>query len=229
VPYGIIFDFDGVLADSELSFNTILAEMVSSLGLPTTADESMQRYMGKHWVDVIAAIERDIGHPVSPSFLEDFRITSLDLLKTNLKEVPGAGNFIEKFKGIPRCIASSSSFHRLTIGLDSLGLAHHFGQHVYSVDMVLRGKPHPDIFIFAAEKLGLLPIDCIVIEDSVSGVRAGVAAGMLVIGLCAGSHIRPGHAQRLSDAGAKHTAASWHDMLETMATLLEQPAAAIDP
>jgi beta-phosphoglucomutase-like phosphatase (HAD superfamily) len=78
--------------------------------------------------------------------------------------------------------------------------------------MVARGKPFPDIFLFAAERINVPPSDCIVIEDSASGVRAGVAAGMTVIGLCAAAHLQPGHAQRLSAAGASYTADTWNEL-----------------
>ena len=96
--------------------------------------------------------------------------------------------------------------------LKVLSLVEEFGDNVFSADMVERGKPHPDIFLLAAQRMGIPAIDCVVIEDSVSGVRAGVAAGMTVVGLCAGSHLRPGHAQKLTDAGARYTAATWAEV-----------------
>jgi beta-phosphoglucomutase-like phosphatase (HAD superfamily) len=91
-------------------------------------------------------------------------------------------------------------------------LSSKLGSHVFSADMVARGKPHPDIFLFAAAKLGVRPDECLVIEDSAGGIRAAVAAGMTVVGLCAASHIREGHDLRLRDAGAVHLAHSWPDV-----------------
>src|SRR5206468_13039929 len=87
-----------------------------------------------------------------------------------------------------------------------------FGPHVFSADMVARGKPHPDIFLYAANKLGVNPNECLVIEDSAGGIRAAVAAGMTVVGLCDASHIRDGHDLKLQDAGAVHLAHSWSDV-----------------
>src|SRR5204863_7536835 len=87
-----------------------------------------------------------------------------------------------------------------------------FGSHVFSADMVTRGKPHPDIFLYAANRLGVNPSECLVIEDSAGGIRAAVAAGMTAVGLCAASHIREGHDLKLSDAGAVHLARSWSDV-----------------
>jgi len=78
--------------------------------------------------------------------------------------------------------------------------------------MVARGKPHPDIFLFAASRLGVNPNECLVIEDSAGGVRAAIAAGMTAVGLCAASHIRDGHDLKLRDAGAVHLAQSWSDV-----------------
>ena len=84
-----------------------------------------------------------------------------------------------------------------------------FGDRVFSADMVARGKPHPDIFLFAAGKLGVSPDRCLVIEDSAGGIKAAVAAGMTAVGLCAASHIREGHDVKLRDAGRGHLAQSW--------------------
>jgi HAD superfamily hydrolase (TIGR01509 family) len=169
--------------------------------------------MGRRWPEVISLIESDLGRALSDSFPEDLKTATLERFSTGLREVQGASNFIRHFHNVPRCIASSSSLDRLHACLRILGLANEFGAHVYSAEMVEKGKPHPDIFILAAQQLNIRPSDCVVIEDSSSGVRAGVAAGMTVIGLCAGSHLRPGHAQRLTDAGATHTASTWDDAL----------------
>jgi HAD superfamily hydrolase (TIGR01509 family) len=108
----------------------------------------------------------------------------------------------------PDGIASSSSIDRLQLCLSVLALEAEFGGHVFSADMVARGKPHPDIFLFAASRLGVRPDQCLVIEDSAGGIRAAVAAGMTVVGLCAASHIREGHDLKLRDAGAVHLAHS---------------------
>ena len=93
-----------------------------------------------------------------------------------------------------------------------LALEAEFGSHVFSADMVARGKPHPDIFLYAASKLGVKPNECLVIEDSAGGIRAAIAAGMTVVGLSAASHIREGHDLKLRDAGAVHLAQSWSDV-----------------
>ena len=208
----IIFDFDGVIADSEAIVNTVLAETVTDLGYPTTLDQALTRYSSRRWDEAIAEIEAAIGKPVPANFAGDLKLATLDRFRTDLREVSGAANFIRRFAHIPRCIASSSSIDRLQLCLSVLALEAEFGDHVFSADMVARGKPHPDIFLFAAGKLGVPPDECLVIEDSAGGIRAAVAAGMTAIGLCAASHIREGHDAKLRDAGAVHLAQSWSDV-----------------
>jgi len=174
----LIFDFDGVIADSEAIANTVLAETVTGLGHATTLDQALARYMGRRWTEVVAEIEAAIGKPVPSNFSDQLKFATLERFRTDLKEVSGATAFIRRFSHIPRCIASSSSIDRLQLCLSVLGLEAEFGDHVYSADMVARGKPHPDIFLYAASKLGVNPNECLVIEDSAGGIRAAVAAGM---------------------------------------------------
>lgn len=208
----IIFDFDGVIADSEAIANAVLAETVSDLGHPTTMDQSLSRYAGKRWADVMAEIEKATGKTLHAGFSEDLKLASFERFRTDLREVSGARDFIRRFAHLPRCIASSSSIDRLELCISLLKLEAEFGHHVYSDDMVARGKPHPDIFLLAAEKLGVDPSDCLVIEDSAGGIRGAVAAGMTAIGLCAASHIRDGHGLKLREAGAVHLAESWAEV-----------------
>lgn len=208
----LIFDFDGVIADSEAIANTVLAETVSALGHPTTLDQSLARYAGSRWDDVMAAIEAAIGRPVPSNFSGQLKFATLERFRTDLKEVSGATDFIRRFSHLPRCIASSSSIDRLQLCLSVLDLEAEFDGRVFSADMVARGKPHPDIFLFAAGKLAVNPEECLVIEDSAGGIRAAVAAGMTAVGLCAASHIRDGHDAKLREAGAVHLAQSWSDV-----------------
>jgi HAD superfamily hydrolase (TIGR01549 family) len=219
---GLTFDFDGVIADSEALANTVLAEAVSALGLPTTLDDALTRYMGKRWQDMIAAIENGIRRLVPDAFSADLTAAIPARFRTDLRDVAGASAFIRRFASVPRCIASSSSSDRLRLCLDVLGLADTFDGNVFSADMVARGKPHPDIFLLAADRIGVEPAHCVVIEDSANGVRAGVAAGMTVIGLCAGSHLRDGHADRLLDAGAAYAARAWKEVTAIVSPLIRR-------
>jgi HAD superfamily hydrolase (TIGR01509 family) len=210
---GIIYDFDGVIADSEVLANLVLAEAVSSLGLPTTLEDSITRYMGKRWGEVVAAVETGTGQRLPEAFLAELKRATLARFREALQSVPGAMEFITRYPALPRCIASSSSVERLEVCIDVLALRHHFPDAVFSADLVPHGKPHPDIFLYAADRIGVAPEDCLVIEDSPNGARAGVAAGMCVVGLCAGGHVRAGHAERLREAGAEHIFDRWPDVV----------------
>ena len=216
---GLIFDFDGVIADSEVLAGTILAKFVSDLGLATTLNEVASRYGGKRWSDILAAIEDGFGQKLPEGFSEKLKEATLSSFRQDLRAVEGVAGFLTKFRELPHCVASSSSLDRLILCLDILGLTKEFGDFVFSAEMVARGKPFPDVFLLAAERMKVNPLDCIVIEDSANGVRAGVAAGMTVIGLCAASHLQPGHAQRLMAAGASYSADSWSEVSAIVSAL----------
>lgn len=216
----LIFDFDGVIADSEVVANKILAAMVSELGAPTTLQDSYRRYMGMRFSEVMAAVEATVGRRLPVDFPDRFQARILAAFRAELQPVAGARAYIEAFSQVPRCVASSSSPDRLAVCLGVLGLEPTFGQNVFSASMVARGKPHPDIFLHAASAMGVQPSQAIVIEDSASGVQAGVAAGMRVIGLLAASHIQPGHRERLLAAGAHHVASTFDDAQQITRGLL---------
>ena len=208
----LIFDFDGVVADTEVIANRALAEALTEIGLPTTLDESMAAYMGRHWGDCAALIEARLGRALPPGWTDARRARIAEMLAVELTEVPGLTPFLDAHADWPRCIASSSS--RAWIGdcLDRLGLAARFERRFSGAEDVARGKPFPDLFLHAARVCGAAPADCVVIEDSRHGVAAGVAAGMRVIGLTAGSHARPGDGARLRAAGADAVATTWGEV-----------------
>jgi HAD superfamily hydrolase (TIGR01509 family) len=216
---GLIFDFDGVIADSEVLAGTILAKFVSDLGLATTLNEVASRYGGKRWSDIMAAIEDGFGQKLPEGFSDRLKEATLSSFRQDLRAVEGVAGFLTEFRELPHCVASSSSLDRLILCLDILGLTKEFGDFVFSAEMVARGKPFPDVFLLAAERMKVNPLDCIVIEDSANGVRAGVAAGMTVIGFCAASHLQPGHAQRLMAAGASYSADSWSEVSAIVSAL----------
>jgi HAD superfamily hydrolase (TIGR01509 family) len=186
--------------------------MVTVLGRPTSLDDALGRYMGKRLPDLVAAIESGLGKPLADSFAQDLQAATLASFRSDLREVRGARAFLDAHAAVNRCIASSSSRERLALSLDVLGLTGHFAGGVFSADEVSRGKPHPDLFLMAAARMAASPSRCLVIEDSESGVRAGLAAGMTVVGFCAAGHVRPGHCERLVAAGAHHTANDWNEV-----------------
>jgi HAD superfamily hydrolase (TIGR01509 family) len=216
----IVFDFDGVIAESEVLANTVLAELVTELGVPTTLEDSCRLYMGKRFGDVIAAIEASVGCALPAGFPDQYQARTLERFREGLRAVEGARDYIDAFAHTPRCIASSSSPDRLALCLDVLDLREVFGAYVFSASAVARGKPHPDIFLHAVGQMRVEPAGCIVLEDSASGVQAGVAAGMTVIGVLAASHIQAGHGERLRAAGARFVASTFKEAEEITHRLL---------
>jgi HAD superfamily hydrolase (TIGR01509 family) len=200
--------------------NSVLAEIVSEFGVPTTVDDAYRNFMGKRLSEVIEAIERVIGRRLPADFADSYQVRTFDAFRARLKPVDGAREFIEAWREVPNCIASSSSPERLALSLEVLNMTPLFEGRVFSASNVARGKPHPDIFLHAAEQIGVAPADCIVIEDSASGVTAGRAAGAVVIGLTAAGHIQPGHDARLKQAGADHVVASFAELDRVIRPLL---------
>ena len=215
----IVFDFDGVVADSEILANAVLAEYVTELGTPMTLEATMRTFMGKRAEDVLATISSTTGSAAGSAIAAELTRRTLARFRIGLREIPGVRGYLAAFPDMKRCIASSSSPDRLAACLEILDLASAFGEHVYSASLVPRGKPHPDLFLHAAARLGVAPADAIVIEDSEGGVRAAVAAGMTPVGFLAASHIRDGHEARLRSAGAAHVARSYGE-LETITRAL---------
>ena len=206
VPRLIIFDFDGVIADSEPLACAVLAEIISELGHPITTDDANRLFTGLRAQERHAAIEKIINRPLPPDFVSILRKRLSASFERELTAVEGVQDYIRTFASTPQCIASQSSLDYLAASLKIIGLAESFQDAVFSAAGMERGKPHPDIYLHAARKMGVDPARAIVVEDSVIGVQAGVAAGATIIGLLAGSHILSGHEERLRGAGAHHIA-----------------------
>lgn len=210
----MIFDFDGVVVDSEILSNAILAEALTEHGHPTTTQEAVDRYIGLHWADTCARIEGETDRPLPADFK---RRTSeaFQLRVAEVAAVAGVGAFLDSLPLLPKAVASSSPTAWLRGALERFGLAHHFGDFLFSAaEHVARGKPWPDIYLHAARALGVAPGDIVVLEDTAPGVQAARAAGMSVVGLCAGLHCGPGYGERLRAAGAGAVASTYGEVLE---------------
>lgn len=210
----VIFDFDGVIAESETLANEVLADAITALGYPTTLEDALREYCGRRFSDVIDMIEGRLGTPVPADFEQTLFDNTLAALAGELEEVPGAKSFIRSLSGTSYCIASSSHPARLDLCLRRLDLVDAFGPRVFSASEVPKGKPAPDLFLHAAEQLGVSPAQCTAIEDSESGVLAGKAAGMHVIGLVAASHLPPDQSEVLARAGADAVMRSWTEVAD---------------
>lgn len=178
--------------------------MLTGLGRPTTTADALARYCGHRWADCHRMIEEDLERRFDPVWLERQVDEAMAARIGDIVAIEGISDFLESQPHRALAIASSSDKAWLDSFLARLGLASHFGPHVYSAAGLARGKPHPDVYLMVAERLGLPPSSCLVIEDHPVGAAAGIAAGMTVIGLLAASHIRPGHEDALRAAGVRH-------------------------
>jgi HAD superfamily hydrolase (TIGR01509 family) len=210
----IIFDFDGVLVESEFHGNQLLAELLTELGHPTSLEEALDHFVGLSGPQFIAAIERRIGAPLPPEFHERRKAQTARVLQEGLRAVVGAIEFVRSLPpDLPRAIASSSTPRWIRTHLDHLGLADAFGDHLYSGRVhVEHGKPAPDLYFYAADQLGVDIARCAIIEDSEVGATGALASGATVIGLAAGAHCLDGHADMLRTLGVKHIAHSFDEV-----------------
>lgn len=216
---GLIFDFDGVLLESEYAGNRQIAEYLTSRGHATTPEESMAQFMGLAGTDFIAAIERWIGRAIPDDFHAEREAENQRALAEGLDAVAGAVAFVRSLPpSLPRAIASSSSTEWIERHLDHLGLRDAFGDRIFSGrEHVERGKPAPDLYLHAAQALGVDITRAAIIEDSPVGASGAVASGARVIGFVGGSHCGPDHAERLRALGVHDIAASFDEV----AALLE--------
>ena len=210
----LIFDFDGVLLESEYAGNRQIADYLTGAGHPTTPEESMANFMGLAGGDFLAAIERWIGRGLPDDFHATRQAEDERVMREGLEEVAGAVAFIRSLPAeLPRAIASSSSTRWIERHLEHLGIRDAFGDKIFSGrEHVARGKPAPDLYLHAAAALGVDIRQTAILEDSPVGATGAVASGAHVIGFCGGSHCAPDHAERLRAIGVQDIAASFDEV-----------------
>lgn len=211
---GIIFDFDGVLIESEFEGNVALAALLTGLGHPTTALEAVQHYTGLSGQDFIDTVETRIGRRLPPEFHDTTRGHRQRALREGVAAVAGAIDFVRSLpSSLPRAVASSSSTRWVRTHLAHLGLEDQFEPHVYSgAEHVVRGKPAPDLYLYAANELGIDIRQALIIEDSKVGAVGALASGARVIGLAAGKHCFDGHDAMLRSVGISEVAHSFEEL-----------------
>jgi len=197
----VIFDCDGVLVDSEVIACHAVAEALAAIGHVLSAELVAERFIGMSNKDMYAALERDRGAPLPADFDAAMNRIAAERFARELKPMPGLDLALPRLAQ-RKCVASSSTPAMLARKLDWAGLAPWFDGAVFSTALVARGKPAPDIFLHAAERMGVAPAQTVVIEDSAPGIVGAKSAGMLAFGFTGGSHCRLGHADRLAAAGA---------------------------
>ncbi|MBA1142310.1 MULTISPECIES: HAD family hydrolase [Mesorhizobium] len=207
----VIFDCDGVLIDSETLASRIDAEELTRIGYPTSYSDVVLRFTGLSSATMRKMVEEDWGRPLPSDFDTVVQSRIKESYRSELQPIIGIDQLLRQLS-LQRCVASSSAPDKLRLGLELTGLWQHFDPHVFSSALVKAGKPAPDLFLFAAARMNVEPECCVVVEDSIAGVRAGVAAGMTVIGFTAGGHCLDDHGQRLLSAGATVVARSAEEL-----------------
>ncbi|WP_294293109.1 HAD family phosphatase [uncultured Sphingomonas sp.] len=215
----LLFDFDGVLVETEYAGNKHIADYLTGIGHPTTAQESMDQFMGLSGADFIAAIERWIGRALPQDFATVREAENARAIRDGVGAVAGAVAFVRALPAhLPRAIVSSSSTAWIRAHLDHIGLGDVFGDHIYSgKEHVARGKPAPDLYLHAANRLGVPITYCAILEDSPVGATGAVASGAYVVGLCAGTHCGIGHADRLQALGVSAVARDFEEVARLLA------------
>ena len=184
----VIFDCDGVLVDSEQLAVAIDVRAIGTLGWPITEAEVVERHLGRSNADVLADIAAHIGRPVPADWDEAWNAEYRRVFDEQLETVPGVAEAIKVLaaEGFQTCVASSGSHERMKRTLGKTGLWDFFAGRIFSATEVARGKPEPDLFLYAAQQIGPPPNRCVVVEDSRYGVAGAKAAGMRAIGFAGG-------------------------------------------
>ncbi|WP_376702390.1 HAD family hydrolase [Mesorhizobium sp. ISC25] len=186
-PELVIFDCDGVLVDSEMLSVSALLEMIALAGGNVSEDIAYERFLGKSMKSVREILASDFGLDLTDQHLTKMRSELMRKFREQLKPMPGIAQVLPKL-GVPCCVASSGTLERIRNALQVTGLLGLLEPHLFSAAMVARGKPAPDLFLHAADKMRAAPRNCLVVEDSPAGIEAARAAGMRVLAFTGGSH-----------------------------------------
>ncbi len=204
----VIFDCDGVLVDSERLAVQAFVQVLQDFGVGASVD-MVERCFGMKQSDILLRVAEQTGQDIPLECAEHIWPVTRQYFERGLQPMPGVAAFLDRLTDTKRCVASSSNPERIELSLSLTGLAAYFSEAVYSSHQVARGKPAPDLFLFAAASMAVEPRRCLVIEDSIYGIQGAVAAGMTAIGFSGGSHIPDGHEDELKAGGAVAVDASW--------------------
>lgn len=214
----IIFDCDGVIADSEVLSASVLIDQLAGLGINVTPADVRRDFLGRSFPTVAQTIRQRFGQPLPDSFEADYRARLLDRFAAELRPTPGVLAVLDALH-VPACIATSSSPQRVGRTLEVLGLTDRFAGCVFTASQVRHGKPAPDLFLLVAERMGCAPADTLVIEDSAPGIAAAQAAGMRILHYAGGAHLRDTDPMVLPDAVRSFD--NWGDFSQLLIDLQE--------
>lgn len=209
----LILDCDGVLVDSETISHEIIVELLGEAGVTMDIDAAFGRFLGKSTTQCISIITELLGKDVSVTFMNNYRRRAQLAFQSRLRAIPGIEAALDQIR-MPYCVASSGEPEKMRATLGITGLWPRFEGRLTSVTEVANPKPAPDVYLLAASKFAVAPSNCVVVEDSPTGVAAAVAAGMTVLGFAAQTP-----ANRLLDAGAHRV----FDAMSLLPALIEPP------
>ncbi|APX74787.1 HAD family phosphatase [Achromobacter insolitus] len=203
-PSLVIFDCDGVLIDSEIIAARAQSRALAAHGIAITPEEAARRFAGIPDADMWQTLQQESACSLPEGFAREYADGLAATFRQELRALPGALETVRALRerGLQVCVASSSTPPKLEAALKLVGLWDEFAPHVFSTAQVAHGKPAPDVFLFAARQMRVAILDCVVVEDSVPGVRAARAARMRAVGYVGASHNGPDQRQRLLDEGA---------------------------
>ena len=222
-PSLVIFDCDGVLIDSEVISARMLIAELATRGVTLDMAFVSRHFLGRSYPVVLSEVHTRFGITLPDQFEQDYRARLLAAFQRDLRVMPGVERAIADL-ALPYCLATSSSPERLRQSLALTGLTDLFGDRTYTASRVARGKPAPDLFLFAAKQMGADPARCLVIEDSLNGVKAGLAAGMQVWRFTGGSHLHGLTLDIPKDAMAHHEFSDFADFYATCPEMRRNPA-----
>ena len=200
----VIFDCDGVLVDSEPISNRVLADLLTEIGLPTTLEQSLGLFLGRSWKDNFLIIQERLGRTPPQELYEIYTNRMYQAFEAELKPISGIESSLDQIS-LKTCVASSGPHMKIRKTLEITGLLPRFENHIFSADDVEKGKPAPDLFLYACEKMGSKSYSSVVVEDALPGVRSAVSAGMTVL-----AYTPYGDVNNFK----KHGAITFEDMIE---------------
>jgi HAD superfamily hydrolase (TIGR01509 family) len=216
----LIFDCDGVLVDSEILATRIALDMLKPFGYAKDEITFASTFSGLQTVKILDILREEEGLAIPPGFDAELWKAFEKAFETELAPVPGMPELITSLPRIPKNVVSNGHGAHVKRSLKITGLEAHFGEEIFGIERVERGKPHPDLYLLAQWRLQRSREDILVIEDSAFGVEAAKAAGLRVIGFTGASHLTDAHAEKLRASGADFTATSATDLDELLKELL---------
>jgi len=214
----VIFDCDGVLIDSEVLSKRVLLEMLQASEVVITDHYFDTYFLGQSFKSVTAKVKDDYSVVLSDNFRQDYLSALLQVFAEELKPTDNVSEMLSRLSK-PRCVATSSSPQRVEFALKTVGLSDYFGEHVFTSSEVKNGKPAPDIFLHTAQRMGVAPQNCLVIEDSQAGIQGALAAKMHVIRYAGASHLKHKDLSQANKANNVSTIFDWSELFERFPSL----------